>query len=414
MRAPRARGLAARFLLAQLLVVVAGVLAAAVVASVAGPPLFHEHLLRAGVEPGTSQLVHVERAYRDASLWTLGVALLTALLCASAVSASFARRLRRPLTELTRAAEDMAGGRYGTRVPPMGGGAEADALAESFNTMAARLERTEDVRRRMLSDLAHELRTPVAVLAVYLEGLEDGVAEFDGAVGAVMGEQLARLTRLVEDIDDVSRAEEGRMVLEREPVPVLGLLRSSADAVREAYADKGVSLRVEADPAGRAGDAGTVLVDRQRMGQVLGNLLSNALRHTPSGGRVELAASADPAGDVLIRVADTGEGMAPEQLPHVFERFYRGDTARDRDHGGSGIGLTISRALVEAHGGTLTAASPGPGGGSVFQLVVPGAEDHPVRPAGSAAAPPDGTSTTQHASHSTALPAAHPTARPTT
>lgn len=372
MRPPRERGLAARFLLAQLLVVVASVLAAAVVASLAGPPLFHEHLLRAGTEPGSSQLFHAERAYRDASLWTLGVALLTALLCALAVTSSFTRRLRRPLTELTRAAEDMSGGRYGTRVPPMGGGAEVDALAESFNTMAARLERTEHVRRRMLSDLAHELRTPVAVLAVYLEGLEDGVATFDGSTGAVMGEQLARLTRLIEDIDDVSRAEEGRIVLEREHVPVARLLHAGADAAREAGADRGVALRVEAGTAGEP-VAGTVLVDRQRMGQVLGNLLSNALRHTPPGGEVVLGACGGPSGDVVIRVADTGEGMTPEQLPHVFERFYRGDTARDRDHGGSGIGLTISRAIVEAHGGTLTAASAGPGGGSVFVLTVPGA-----------------------------------------
>jgi signal transduction histidine kinase len=133
-----------------------------------------------------------------------------------------------------------------------------------------------------------------------------------------------------------------------------------------------VTLRVEAEPAGEP-VAGTVLVDRQRMGQVLGNLLSNALRHTPPGGEVVLGACGGPSGDVVIRVADTGEGMTPEQLPHVFERFYRGDTARDRDHGGSGIGLTISRAVVEAHGGTLTAASPGPGGGSVFVLTVPGA-----------------------------------------
>ncbi|MFE7631365.1 ATP-binding protein [Kocuria sp. NPDC057446] len=356
MRPRRARGLAARFLLAQLLVVAASVCAAAVVASLAGPPLFHEHLLRAGADPGSAQLFHAERAHRDASLWTLGVALLTALLCA--------------LAELTRAAEDMSGGRYGTRVPPMGAGAEVDALAGSFNTMAARLARTEHVRRRMLSDLAHELRTPVAVLAVYLEGLEDGVTTFDGTTGAVMGEQLARITRLVEDLDDVSRAEEGRIVLGREHVPVARLLCAGADAAREDCADRGVTLRVEADPG-----LGAVDVDRQRMGQVLGNLLSNALRHTPPGGEVVLGACSAGSGEVEIRVADTGEGMTAEQLPHVFERFSRGDAARDRDHGGSGIGLTISRALVEAHGGTLTAASPGPGRGSVFVLTVPAARN---------------------------------------
>lgn len=222
------------------------------------------------MEPGSSQLFHAERAYRDASPWALGVALLTALLRAPAVTSSLTRRLRRPLSELTTAAEDMSGGRYGTRVPDMGAGAEVDALAESFSTMAAGLERTEHVRRRMLSDLAHELRTPAAVLAVHLECLEDGVATFDGPTGAAMGEQLARL---IEDIDDVSRAEEGCIVLERERVPLARPLHAGADAAREVGAERGVTLRVEAEPAGEP-VAGTVLLARQRMGQVLANLLS--------------------------------------------------------------------------------------------------------------------------------------------
>lgn len=367
MTARREPGLTARFLLAQLLVVLASVLAAAAAAaSLAGPPLFHEHLVRAGAEPGPGQLMHLERAYRDAGLWTLGVALVTALVCALAVSASLARRLRGPLAALTRAAQALARGRWGARVPAMGAGAEVDALAAAFNTMAAELERTEDVRRRMLSDLAHEMRTPLSVLGVYLEGLEDGVTEFDASTGAVLAEQLARLTRLVEDIDDVSRAEEGCMVLDRSPVPVAQLLRSAADAAGEAYAAKGVGLRVD-DGA----DAAVLPVDRQRMGQVLGNLLSNALRHTPPGGDVVLGAVPHASEGVVLRVADTGEGMAAEQLPHVFERFYRGDTARDREHGGSGIGLTISRALVEAHGGTLDAVSAGPGRGAEFRVVLP-------------------------------------------
>ncbi|MEX5270151.1 sensor histidine kinase [Kocuria sabuli] len=359
-------GLTARFLLAQLLVVLASVLAAAAAASLAGPPLFHEHLLRAGAEPDPGQLMHLERAYRDAGLWTVGVALVTALACALAVSASLARRLRGPLDVLTRAAQALARGRWGARVPAMGAGAEVDALASAFNTMAAELERTEDVRRRMLSDLAHEMRTPLSVLGVYLEGLEDGVTEFDASTGAVLAEQLARLTRLVEDIDDVSRAEEGRMVLDRSPAPVAQLLRSAADAAGEAYAAKGVGLRVDDGT-----DAAVLPVDPQRMGQVLGNLLSNALRHTPPGGDVVLGAAPHAPEGVVLRVTDTGEGMAAEQLTHVFERFYRGDTARDREHGGSGIGLTISRALVEAHGGTLDAASAGPGRGAEFRVVLP-------------------------------------------
>ena len=166
----------------------------------------------------------------------------------------------------------------------------------------------------------------------------------------------------MEDINDVSRAEEGRIGLDRTTEPVAELLHAAAEAHREAYAAKGVALPLDADP-GLAVD-----VDRQRMGQVLGNLLTNALRHTPPGGRVTLEARQGPS-KVTLRVADTGEGISPEHLPHIFERFYRGDTARDRDHGGSGVGLAISRALVQAHGGTLTATSTT--AGATFTIDLP-------------------------------------------
>lgn len=360
------RGLTARFFLAQALVVVLSILAAIIVASLAGPPIFHEHLLRAGAGTDSTQVMHVERAYRDANLWTLGAALGTALGCAAGVTWFITTRIQRTLAALTAAAQAMAGGRYDARVPAIGAGAEVDAVAASFNTMAARLERTEDTRRRMLADLAHEMRTPISVLSVYVEALQDGVAHWDGVTGELMSDQLGRLTRLVEDIHDVSRAEEGRIYLDRTEQSVGELLGAAVEAHREAYAAKGVRLVLEAENA-----VGIVVVDRQRVGQVLGNLLTNAMRHTPPGGAVTIRATAHSPGHLAIQVADTGEGISPEQLPQVFERFWRGDTARDRDHGGSGIGLTIAKALVEAHGGTLTATSPGPGAGAVFTVVLP-------------------------------------------
>ena len=205
----RPRGLASRFFLAQTIVVIASILAAVLAASIVGPAIFHEHLLRAGAGHDATQLMHVEQAYRDTNLWTLGMALATALVCALGVTLVFTRRLQRPIDALTHAAQAMARSRYDTRVPAMGAGAEVDALAGAFNTMAAQLERTEDTRRRMLSDLAHEMRTPISVLTVYLEALQDEVAHWDETTSELMGEQLARLTRLVEDINDVSRAEEG-------------------------------------------------------------------------------------------------------------------------------------------------------------------------------------------------------------
>lgn len=371
MRSRNDWGLASRFLTAQLLVVAASLLAAVVVASVAGPAVFHEHLLMAGHPENSPELLHMERAYRDTSLITLGVALGTALVCALGASLWLSRRIQAPLGRLTEAARRMARGRHETRVPAMGAGPEVDALAGAFNTMAERLEHTEDVRRRMLSDLAHEMRTPISVLTVYLEALQDGVASWDETTGELMADQLGRLTQLVEDIHDVSRAEEGRIALDRDEVEVAELMGTAAEAHRETYAAKGVSLTADIDDTD-----GIVEADRQRMGQVLGNLLTNALRHTPAGGAVTVRAVTPGPRRLAIQVADTGEGIAAAHLPQVFERFYRGDTARDRDHGGSGIGLTISRALVEAHGGTLTAASPGLGQGAVFTVELPRRPQH--------------------------------------
>jgi two-component system, OmpR family, sensor histidine kinase BaeS len=214
------------------------------------------------------------------------------------------------------------------------------------------------------SDDRPEMRTPLAVLGAYLEGLQDGVTDCDQATIDVMNEQLGRLTRLAEDINDVSRAEEGRIIVERTEEPVTELVRIAVEANREAYETKRVKLCIEEQTTA------VVYVDRHRLGQVLGNLLSNAVRHTPSGGQVTITAARN-GNHALIRVSDTGAGLRSEELPHVFERFYRGDTARDRDHGGTGIGLTISKSLTEAHGGTLTAASAGPGRGAVFTVELP-------------------------------------------
>ncbi|WP_041631722.1 sensor histidine kinase [Corynebacterium maris] len=359
-------GLAFRFLAAQVVVVTSSLAVAVVVASLVGPPLFHDHLLMAGVQGPSLEQLHAEQAYRDANLITLAVALPTAVLCAVAASIWLSRRLRTPLQNLTRAASTVADGNYRVRVPAGGTGPEVTSLANAFNTMADRLEHTEDLRRQMLSDLAHELRTPVSVLAVYLDGLEDEVVDWNLATHTVMAEQLTRLTRLVEDIDEVSRAQENRINLDLATEDLAELVHAAAAAARHTYADKGVELQVEAVPG-----TACVLVDRHRFGQVMDNLLTNALRHTPAGGRVTIRARVQGKDAVMIDVADTGDGMTKEHLAHIFERFYRADSARDRDHGGAGIGLTISRALVEAHGGALTATSAGPTAGSVFTLRLP-------------------------------------------
>lgn len=352
-----------RFLVAQAVVVVISLLSAVAVASLVGPPLFHDHLLMAD---RADELRHVEQAYQDAGLITLAVAVPVAF--GSALLASFwlARRLQTPLRGLTRAATAVAGGNYDVKVPTGDAGPEVTTLAVAFNTMADRLAHTEEVRRQLLSDLAHEMGTPVSVLRVYLDGLQDEIVDWNPKTQTVMIEQLQRLSRLIEDLDDVSRAQEDRIELDSTELPLGELIHSSATAAKEAYTAKGVSLQAVSviTPV-------SVCVDRQRFGQVMGNLLSNALRHTPAGGQVTISARRQGAGTVLIDVTDNGEGLTSDQLGHIFERFYRGDAARNRDHGGSGIGLTISRALVEAHGGTLTASSAGSGLGTTLTIRLP-------------------------------------------
>jgi signal transduction histidine kinase len=260
----------------------------------------------------------------------------------------------------------VADGEFGTRVPSPRMGREFDEFVVSFNLMASRLDASEALRKRLLSDVAHELRTPVATMTAYLEALEDGVAVLDAETVALLRAQGERLTRLSEDLSAVSRAESGEMTLALEPCNPSALLEAAHLAAKDAAAGLRVTLVVDAAQGLLA-----VEVDPGRMAQVLGNLVDNALRHTRPGGEVRLAARAAGA-DVELSISDDGEGIAAEHLPHVFERFYRVDTARDRVHGGSGIGLAITKALVEAHGGAVRAYSDGVGKGARFVVTLPG------------------------------------------
>ncbi|HYO86592.1 MAG TPA: ATP-binding protein [Dermatophilaceae bacterium] len=363
---PHRRGLAARLLAGQAIVLLAGCLTAGLVATLVGPLIFHDHLLQSGHQEDSPELTHIEMAYRDASLVSLGLGLLISLLAAGAVTWFLTRRLRRPLTELTDAARELARGHYTARVPDVGSGTELDTLAGAFNAMGARLENVEDTRRRLLSDLAHELRTPIATLTAYHDGLHDGITHLGAHSRVALCEQTDRLARLADDIDEVCTVEEGRLVLDLQPHAVGDLIRPAADGMRGRFADKGVNLLIDTD-----GAAGVrITADRTRIGQVLTNLLSNALRHTPTGGTVTLSA-AHEGGEMAIMVTDNGDGITAEQLPHVFERFYRGDNARDTGRSGSGVGLTISKALIDAHDGTITAASAGPAQGARFVIYLP-------------------------------------------
>ncbi|WP_343048100.1 sensor histidine kinase [Cellulomonas humilata] len=311
-------------------------------------------------------ILHAEEAFRYSSAIALACAIGAAALASLAVSMVFTRRIGRSLSSLSEAATRVGSGRYDARVAAPQMGPELDEVAASFNHMAEQLQGSDRLRERLLADVAHEVRTPVATIAAYLEAVEDGVRPFDSTTIELLREQALRLTRISEDLAAVTQAESGELPLAVCATAPADLVTSAIGAGQTRAAAGGVHLDGEVQE-----HLPTLQVDPLRMGQVLDNLVSNAIRHTPPGGRVMVTASRTSRGSVRFSVTDTGDGIAAEHLPHVFERFYRVDTARDRGHGGSGIGLAISLALAHAHGGTITATSPGPGKGSTFTVLCP-------------------------------------------
>jgi signal transduction histidine kinase len=353
-----------RLLLAQTLVLIAVGVTTWVVASVVGPPLFREHLHQAGIAQDSNEQFHAEQAYQHATALSISVAITVAALTAFVVTALLSRRLQHSISEVSAAASAVAEGHYDIRVASPRLGDEFDELAMAFNQMAERLQTVESTRRKLFGDLAHEIRTPVAVLEAYLEAVEDGVKTLDQPTIAMLREQTGRLVRFSADAAALAQAEEAHAAITPQWVDPNEVAGTATAAVADRYAAKDVTLSTHID------DTAHLWADPQRLAQVLGNLLDNALRHTPAGGHVTLAVGR-AAGDVVFTVADDGDGIAPEHLPHVFERFYRADSARDRGRGGSGIGLAIAKALTEAHGGRISVASRGPGEGTTFTVTVP-------------------------------------------
>jgi signal transduction histidine kinase len=368
------RDLAARLLAAIVVVVVVGGATAWLVVAGVGPAIFHHHMTQTAGS-SSSTVEHAERAFRTASALSLALALAAALVMSVVVSVVLTRRITRSLTPVTEAAGRVADGDYTARVPAIGLGAEFDDLALAFNTMATDLGRIETTRTRMLADLAHEMRTPVTTLGAYLEAIADGVEHADAPTLAMLGEQVTRLARLSEDIALVTTAEEGRLTMRREPIGVAQVVTGQAAQAAARYAARGVHLDVRVSPTAQAA---RVDADADRLAQVLTNLLDNALRHTPTGGAVRVLLDRAGSGARIV-VADDGDGIPAEHLPHVFDRFYRVDSGRDRAHGGSGVGLSIARAITEAHGGTITAHSDGPGRGAVFTVTLPTAPEPRAR-----------------------------------
>ncbi|WP_233717009.1 sensor histidine kinase [Mycolicibacterium vinylchloridicum] len=357
-------GMRRRLLLAQSLVLIAGGVTTWVVASMVGPPLFRDHLHMAGVAHNSNEQYHAEQAYQHATAISIAVAITVAAITALFATVYLSRRLQHSIAEVSGAASAVAEGHYEVRVAPPRLGHEFDEMATAFNQMAERLQSVESTRRQLFGDLAHEIRTPVAVLEAYLEAVEDGVKTLDQPTIAMLREQTGRLVRFSADVAALAQAEEAHATITPEWVDAGEIARSVGAAMADRYDTKKVALNIQ------VGKETRLWADRQRLAQVSGNLLDNALRHTPPGGHVTF--SIDRINDEMIfKVSDDGDGIAAQHLPHVFERFYRADFARDRRRGGSGIGLAIAKALTEAHGGHISVASRGPDQGTTFTVALP-------------------------------------------
>lgn len=273
------------------------------------------------------------------------------------------RVISRPIGDLVQAARRVGEGDRSTRVP-LRGSREMKELAVSFNTMAADLQRAEDLRNSLMADVSHELRTPLTVLEGNLRAALDHVYMLDEAEIANLYGQTRHLIRLVNDLRELALAENHQLPLEKQLTDVNALIAETLQALEPLATDKAVRLLDRTEPLPQ------LLVDPIRLRQVLFNLLANALRHTPNGGTITVSGSAQ-ATDILIAVRDTGEGLTADQVAVVFDRFYRADKSRRRETGGSGLGLAIVKAIVEAHGGRVEAQSEGAGKGSTFSICLP-------------------------------------------
>ncbi len=374
---PRRDGLRARLFLAHVLVIIAGTATLLLVTLLTAPTL-HDRLMVAllGSDAAVatdSTMAVMEQAtntvFQTAMFQALLISSGAASLVAIAVSLLVSNRIVAPIQRLLTASRRIASGHYTERVPSVGRD-ELAALAMQFNTMADTLEDAERRRVTLIGDVAHELRTPLATIAGYAEGALDGIVAPNEETWALILDEVGRLRRLVADLQELSRAEAKQLALHPAPIAPEVLVARAVARLTSQFVEKGVILV----PI-MSSDLPTVDADLDRMTQVLINLLGNALQHTTLGDTVTISAIRD-SNNVCFRISDTGAGITAEHLPYLFERFYRVDKARARTTGGTGIGLTICKALVEAHGGQIWAESAGPGHGAAFSFSIPSRIHH--------------------------------------
>ncbi len=332
---------------------------------------FDRHLGRMGegmqTMMGNARGVNLFGSFRAAVNESLLTSFAVAALIAVAASLLISRLITRPVNTLTNASRSIARGEYEYRIPEREIPAdELGQLAVSFNQMAEKLEQTESMRRQLIGDISHELRTPLTAIKGSMEGLIDGVLPNDESTFTQIYQEADRLQRLVEDLQELSRVEAGQFNLKRKKISIESLAEKAMAALESAFSKKKINLVLHTEKK-----LPKVNADPDRILQVLQNLLGNALQFTPDGGEVAIDLSRSGNG-VAVAVNDSGAGIEARHLAHIFERFYRADPSRSRiNGGGSGIGLTISKTLVEAHGGTIKVESPGKNQGSKFTFTLP-------------------------------------------
>lgn len=367
--------LSGKFLLSYLLIVLVGVITLLAVTFALAPTLFQAQLMpilqthpKGLTTSEASQLILDD--FLSTLLSALAVAAIVATVTSLITSLFVARRITTPLRLMTQVARRISTGNYTERIVvlPMHSSDELGQLASSINALAVTLEQTERRRLEVIGNVAHELRTPIATLEGYLEGLLDGVIEPTPQTWAMLHTEAGRLRHLVDDLQEVSRAEARQIPLSLQPVAPQHLIQTALEPLEGQFAEKGLDLQVHVPE-----NLPRVMADPARAVQVLTNVLVNALRYTPAPGRIDVTVSREKD-KVAFRVSDTGIGLTPDQLTHIFERFYRVDKARSRALGGSGIGLTIALSLAQAMGGDIQVTSAGLGQGSSFTLTLPQAQ----------------------------------------
>lgn len=364
MRLPRR--LRSRLILSHLVVAFAAVGSVLVAVSLVGPGYFSEAMgHRPGDPAGRAMDTATLNAFQDAVHAALIAGLVIALVTAVVIALALSARIATPVTRLVGAARRIAAGHYAERVSTAGED-EVGELAATFNAMAESLEATERRRMELVGDVAHELRTPLTTLDGYLEGLEDGIVAPGTETWTILRRETRRLSRLVNDLSELWRAEARQLPLVLDTVDVATIIRDVVEEFRPRASARSIAIAADLSTGL------TVRADRDRLAQIIGNYLSNAIRYGPESSEVTVTARRIGI-EVVVAVRDHGAGLTAEQRGRVFERFYRIDPSRSRALGGSGIGLAIVRALAEAMHGRAWAESEGPGTGSTFSIALPAA-----------------------------------------